>query len=335
MDHRLFEPHQSESEREAPVGDGWPAARMDAMTSLQRAKVAWLCIRLQLAHIAITRDLVGGDLVTSLLIPAVSDANVGYLDADPEISRRHQALGINYPEELRRPANALSIAHSLDLPRETARAKLAALAASGILRRTSRGYVLPTSTLISERFLPAIPRYMNALDDFVGALGLIGAFGLKPHSRLADPVWPVAWAAMRLSTAHLLRETVYARELTRGMSLTACYVLLTVSQNVGGQLRLPPQIPARSGTLAMQGATFEPVRGAAVAAQLGLPEETVRRHLKQLVAAGYLSHGPKGFDVVLDARSLPVWRLFQKRVEANARQLIWRMTTTGIVPPTH
>lgn len=331
----MFEPHQSQLEREAPASDGWPAARTDAMTSLQRAKVGWLCVRLQLAHIAITRDLVGGDLVTSLLIPAVSDANVGYLDADPEISRRHQALGINYPEELRRPANALSIAHSLDLPRETARAKLAGLRASGILLQTSRGYVLPTSTLVSERFLPSIPRYMNALDDFVSGLGLIRAFGLTPGSRLADPVWPVAWAAMRLSTAHLLRETVYARELTRGMSLTACYVLLTVSQNVGGQLRLPPQATPRSGALAMPGATFEPVRGTAIAAQLGLPEETVRRHLKQLVAAGYLSHGPKGFDVLLDARSLPRWRLFQKRVEANARQLVWRMTTTGIIPPTH
>ncbi len=82
----------------------------------------------------------------------------------------------------------------------------------------------------------------------------------------------------------------------------------------------------------MKGATFGPVRGAAVAAQLGLPEETVRRHLKQLVEAGYLSRGPQGFDVVLDARSLPVWRLFQKRVQANARQLVWRLTSTGVVP---
>lgn len=328
----MFESFPSESERELPAVDGWAAGRPDSMTALQRARVAWLCVRLQLAYIAITREQVGGDLVSSLLIPAISDANVGHLDADPEISRRHQDLGTLYPDELRRPANALSIAHSLDIPRETARAKLAGMVASGILHRTGGGYVLPTSTLISERFLPAVPRYMSAVDDFISGLGLIRAFGLKPESRLADPVWPVAWAALRLTTAHLLRETVYARNLTKGMSLTACYVLLTVSQFVSGQLRLPPQIPARSGALAMKGATFGPVRGAAVAAQLGLPEETVRRHLKQLVEAGYLSRGPQGFDVVLDARSLPVWRLFQKRVQANARQLVWRLTSTGVVP---
>lgn len=327
--------HPSGSDRETPAGDGWAAGRADAMTTLQRARVAWLCVRLQLAYIAITRDLVEGDLVSSLLVPAISDANVGHLDADPDISRRHQALDAAYPDDLRRPANALSIAHSLEIPRETARAKLAGMVASGMLQRASCGYVLPTSTLISERFLPAIPRYLRALDDFVAGLGLIRAFGLKPGSRLAEPVWPVAWAAMRLSTAHLLRETAHARALTPGMSLTGCYVLLTVSQFVSGQLRLPPQIPARSGALAMQGATFGPVRGSAVASQLGLAEETIRRHLNQLVAAGYLRRGPQGFDVVLDTRSLPVWRLFQKRVEANTRQLVWRMTTTGVVPPAH
>ena len=327
----MLESFPSKSERELPAGDGWPAARPDTMTAPQRARVAWLSIRLQLAHIAITRDLVGGDLVSSLLIPAISDANVGHLDAHPDISRRHQVLGVNYAEELRRPANALSIAHSLDLPRETARAKLAGLVASGILTRTSSGYILPTSTLVSERFLSAMPAYMNAIDELIGGFGLIRAFGLKPGSGLADPVWPVAWAALRLSSAHLLRETIYARELTSGMSLTACYILLNVSQCVGGQLRLP-QTSARSGALAMPGATFGPVRGAAVAAQVGLPEETVRRHLKQLVEAGYLSRGPQGFDVVLDERSLPVWRLFQKRVQANARQLVWRLTSTGVVP---
>jgi len=302
------------------------------MSRVQRAKVAWLCVRMQLSYVEITRGLVDGDLVSSLLLPAILDANVGHLDADPDISRRHQALDAAYPDELRRPANALSIAQFLDLPRETARAKLAAMVADGVLQRTPTGFILPSSTLISERFLPAIPRYLDALDGFVRGLGLIRAFGLTPDSRLAHPVWPVAWAAMRLSTAHVLRETAYTRELTSGMSLTACYVLLTVCHAVGGQLRLPAQMPARGGALAVLGPTFGPVRGNAIAARLGLPEETVRRHLKQLVAAGYLCRGPGGYDVVHDADCAPVWRTFQKRAEANARQLIWRLATTGVVP---
>lgn len=303
------------------------------MTTVQRAKVAWLCVRLQLAYVAITRDLLDGDLVSSLLVPGILDANVGHLDADPDMSRRHQALDAAYPDELRRPANALSIAQSLDVPRETARARLAGLVASGVLHRTSAGYILPNSTLISEWFLPAVPRYLDALNDFIGGLGLIRAFGLRPGSRLAHPVWPVAWAAMRLSTAHVLRETAYTRELTPGMSLTACHILLTVCQSVSGQLRLSPQMPARGGALAALGPTFGPVRGSVVAARLGLPQETVRRHLKQLVAEGYLCRGRGGYDVVHDARTLPVWRMFQKRAQANSRQLIWRLTTTGVVPP--
>ena len=317
---------------EALANSGWATGGNDALSRVQRAKVAWLCVRMQLAYVEITRGLVDGDLVSSLLVPAILDANVGHLDADPDISRRHQALDAAYPDALRRPANALSIAQFLDLPRETARAKLAAMAASGVLQRMPAGYLLPTSTLISDRFLPAIPRFLDTLDEFVSGLGLIRAFGLKPGSRLTQPVWPVAWAAMRLSTAHVLRETAYTRELTPGMNLTACYILLSVCQAVGGLLRLAPQMPARGGALAVLGPTFRPVRGAGIAARLGLPEETVRRHLKDLVAVGYLCRGPGGYDVVIDPATAPVWRHFQKRAEANARQLIWRLTTTGVVP---
>ncbi len=304
------------------------------MSRIQRAQVAWLCARLQLAFVEITRGVVDGDLVCSLLLPAILEANVGHLDADPDISRRHQALDAAYPDALRRPANALSIAQFLDLPRETARAKLAGMVASGVLQRTPTGYILPTSTLISERFLPTIPRYLDALDAFISGLGLIRAFGLKPGDRLAHPVWPVAWAAMRLGTAHVLRETAYTRALTPGMNLTACFVLQAVCHAVGAQLRLPAQMPARGGALSVLGPTFGAVRGAAIATRLDLSEETVRRHLKQLVEAGYLCRGVGGYDVVHDADSAPVWRNFQKRAEANARQLIWRLTTTGVVPQT-
>lgn len=314
-------------------GADWAMGPNDAMTRIQRAKAAWLCLRLQLAFVEITRGALDGDLTSSLLLPAILDANVGHLDVDPDTSRRHQPLDAAYPDEQRRPANALSIAQFLDIPRETARAKLTAMVADGVLQKTPTGYILPSSTLISERFLPSIPRYLEALDDFVRGLGLIRAFGLRPDSRLAHPVWPVAWAAMRLSTAHVLRETAYARELTPGMSLTDSYVLLVVCQSVGGQLRLTPQMPARGGALSVLNPTFGPLRGVEIAVRAGLPEETVRRHLKRLVETGRLARGPDGYDVALDADTLPLWRLFQKRAQANARQLVWRLTTTGVVPP--
>ena len=304
------------------------------MSRIQRAQVAWLCTRLQLSFVEITRGLVDGDLVCSLLLPAILEANVGHLDADPDISRRHQALDAAYPDALRRPANALSIAQFLDLPRETARVKLAGMVANGVLQRTPTGFILPASTVISDRFLPAIPGYLDALDGFISGLGLIRAFGLRPGSRLAHPVWPVAWAAMRLSTAHVLRETAYTRALTPGMNLTASFVLQAVSHAVGAQLRLPSQMPAGGGVLAVLEPTVGPVRGTAVAARLCLPEEPVRRHLKQLVEAGYLCRVRGGYDLVQNAEMEPVWRTFQKRAQGNARQLIWRLTTTGVVPQT-
>jgi len=303
------------------------------MTRVQRGQVAWLSIRLQLAYAEFTRTLFDGDLVSCLLLPAILDANVGHLDADPLISRHHQGLNATYPDELRRPANALSIASFLDIPRETVRVRLAGMVADGVLHRTEGGYILPTAIQTSERFLPMVPRYLEALNDFLSGLGMIRAFGLEPGSGLAHPVWPVAWAALRLSTAHVLRQTGYARELTAGMSVTGCYMLLHVCQAVSGQLRVSPQMPAGGGALAPLEPCFGPVRGSAIATRLGLPEETVRRHLKQLVAAGYLRRVSGGYDVEHNTMTLPIWRAFQKRTMGNGRQLIWRLTTTGIVPP--
>jgi predicted ArsR family transcriptional regulator len=311
---------------------GWSEGRNDAMSRTQRARVAWLCERLQLAFISVTRSRLDGDLVSSLLLPAILDANVGHLDADPSVSRRHQALDATYPNELRRPANALSIANFLDIPRETVRARLAEMVAAGVLDTAEGGYILPNSTLTSEWFLPAVPQYLDALNDFVAGLGLIRAFGLQADSRLAHPVWPVAWAAMRLSTAHVLRETAYTRAVTPGMSLTASFILLAVSHDVGGQLRLSSQMPASRGALEALGPALGPVRGTALAARLNLPQETVRRHLNRLIAAGYLCRVKGGYDMAPDTGTLAVWRLFQKRAEANARQLIWRLTKTGVIP---
>jgi hypothetical protein len=294
--------------------------------------VAWLSGRLQLAYIGITRDLMEGDLVSSLLLPGILDANVGHLDADPDTSRRHQALDAAYPDALRRPANALSIAHFLDIPRETARAKLTEMLAAGVLHRAADGYILPNGTLISEGFLPALPRYMEAFGEFVSGLALIRAFGLRSDSGLMQPVWPVAWAAMRLSTAHVLRETAYARALAPDLSLTASYILLTVCHGVSGHLRLASHMPVGAGALAVLRPTFGPVRSSTVSARLGLPEETVRRHLKRLVEIGFLCRTSRGYDIVHDGATLPAWRLYQKRSQANARQLIWRLTTTGVIP---
>lgn len=319
-------------DRKSPRNPAGRQGRGDAMSRIQQAQVAWLCGRLQLAYVAINRDLVDGDLVSSLLLPAILNANVGHLEDDPDGGRRHRSLDNAYPDEMRRPANALSIAQFLDIPRETVRAKLTGMVAAGTLQRIGTGYVLPTSVLNSERVLPSLPRFLDALNDFVNGLGLIRAFGLEPESRLVDPVWPVARAAFRFSAAHMLREAVYVRALTSGMCLTTSYVLLTVCQAVSGQLRLAPEMPAGGGVLAALGPVFEPVRGSAVASRLGLPEETARRHLKRLVAAGYLCRSPRGYDLALDVGAVPIWRTFQKRVHANARQLVWSLTTTGIVP---
>ena len=124
----------------------------------------------------------------------------------------------------------------------------------------------------------------------------------------------------------------YARALAPDLSLTASYILLTVCHGVSGHLRLASHMPVGAGALAVLRPTFGPVRSSTVSARLGLPEETVRRHLKRLVEIGFLCRTSRGYDIVHDGATLPAWRLYQKRSQANARQLIWRLTTTGVIP---
>lgn len=296
------------------------------------ARVAWLNTRLTLAFTRATRDLLGGDLVSSLLIPAISEANVGHLDQHPDDTLRHLALDAAYPDALRRPANVMSIAASLEIPRETARYKLEAMLESGLVHRQDNGIILRTETLTSERFLPAIPRYLEAMGEFVADLGGVSACGLRPGQALLRPVWPVAGAVLRLGTAHVLRCIGHLRRFAPGLSLMDSYLLMAVLHETAAHLRPYPGAWDVPDGMVWTPTDRTVVSGLHLARTYDIPVETVRRRLRGLEEGGLLVRKSGGV-ALKNAVLSPGLSALQDRTKIDTRQLIWRLCLAGAIPP--
>lgn len=303
------------------------------VTSRDRtAQVGWLNGRFGLAFIATSRSLVDGDLVGGLLLGAVSNANTAHLDAHPDVARRHLSLDKAFPDEVRRPVNAMSLAESLGLPRETVRQRAARLAERGILRRVDGGFVVPLETLGSEPFLVALAAYLRATEALVNGLAVVGGCGVESGSRMVTPVWPVAWAALRLGTGHALRQTAWLRAVAPHLSLAQAFVYEGLTQACGLQLRLAGEATASPPIAEVP--VHDAVRAADLARDLDLPEETARRHLRALSDAGLIERTPDGFRPVTSDPELTSRWLTRQRLTATAtRQLVWRMVATGLITP--
>ena len=300
-------------------------------TRIRIARVAWLNTRLTVAFTRATRDLLGGDLVSSLLVPAISEANVGHLDQHPDETLRHLALDADYPDALRRPANVMSIAASLEIPRETARYKLETMLESGLVHRQDGGIVLRTETLTSERFLPSIPRYLEAIGDMVEDLGRISACGLRPGQALVRPIWPVAGAVLRMGTAHVLRCIGHLRRFVPGLSLMDTYLVMAILHETAAHLRPYPGALDVPDGMVWTPTDRPAVSGLHLARTYDIPVETVRRRLKGLETGGLIVRNSGGVALNSAVR-LPGLSALQERNKADTRQLIWRLCLAGAIP---
>lgn len=310
----------------AEDGEGGPCTE----TSEQLSLVVRLNIRLCLILMMEARKVAADDLTGALLLGGVMGANLDHLDQRPEDTRRYGTLG-SVDDDERRPVNAKSLSDALGVPRETARAKVGSMVDAGILRRLDHGVILPRSTIQSPEVAALGAAYFAALNDVVSNLALAGACGLCQSKRLAEPVLPVAGAAIRLGVNHVLRTMMYARSLIPGFGLIDVFVLLSVVHLTGTQPALVPGLGhAREGK---SGPHLEPapVRGTAVATFLDMPEETVRRHLATLVDHCLLIKTPQGFDIQDEEGFQRRWLEFQNRNLAMMVQFMWRLRQAGVI----
>ena len=301
------------------------------LARIRAAEIAWLNVRLSLEFIQATRTWIDDDLISALLVAGVLSANVEAAQQQPEELRRFLEPG-GLPDEARRPVNAMSVALSLGIPRETARVKLANLLDKGLLEKRNGGVVLSNGVITSEPFLGAMRHFLTAISDFIEGLAELEACGVLVGDKMADPPWSIGGVATRLVTTHVLRGIDYARELNPALSLTTHYILLSLSHLTGAALRLSPDIPDAASRLLAVNAGHGPVSVAELSRFTRLPDETVRRQVLRLENMELAVRARGGRDINLGNPALiSRWQDFQSRTTVSTRQVVWKLFYAGVI----
>lgn len=301
------------------------------LTRIRTAKVAWLNVKLTLEFIAASRVWIDEDLISALLVAGVLSANAEGIDQNPSDLRRFLEPG-GVPDSVRRPVNALSVALSLGVPRETGRRKIAGLIDRGILVKLDKGVILSSDVILSEPFMAAMSLFLRAIADFVAGLSSIEACGVLDGDRMITPGWSIGGVATRLVTAHVLRGIDYAQQVNPDANLTTRYIHLSLAHLTGSTLRILPAIPRDGGRLAAWKPHLGPVTIAELSRFTRLDDETIRRQVDRLEAVGAVTRTEGGRDINFsDPNLVGRWLDFQSRTKISTSQLVWKLYLAGVI----
>lgn len=237
----------------------------------------------------------GRDVIDGVLLTAISQANVLPITRDPILQRRYASLDQPPPDELRRPVSISAVANSLRIPFETARRRISAMAKLEIVRTSSRGVIIPQGPMDSPLYrILASAHYELVRNLYLRTrpLELVASApsGQAAFSANSQPVRLVN----RLSAHFLLR---LAEPLTEqiGDLVTALILLDVIHANTEhlGDAELSEIEVSADGYLPDR--ERRPVRINTLSARLGIPPETVRRHVNRLVKFGRCEVREEGY----------------------------------------
>lgn len=305
---------------------GQPASPPSAAPSLPWWRVGRATLWYILDTIALSAA--GGDVIGPLISWAIVEANMAVVNQDPELSHRYAALDAPPPDELRRPVSVNAIASSLRLPYETVRRRVVAMTAGGRCVTTPKGVYVPSAALSGPDYEAlAIARY-ERLQGFyreLQALSALGGLNLSPPCAPRHAAAPIR-AANRAISEYILRV---ADELMLRwgdplpglvlMEMTRANVDLTDPKHLTLDAPIPDELRAPISTLAL-------------ARRMGLPAETVRRHVAKLEAAGFCRRAPGGRLAALEQLGQgPGNRHSLADMLANVHRLMSRCAAMGVV----
>lgn len=242
----------------------------------------------------------GRDVIDGLLLVAISQANVAQITRNADLQRTYASLDQPPPDEMRRPVSVSAIANSLRLPFETVRRRIAALTDLGVARAVQRGVIIPTAPLNSPFYRMGAEANYALVRNLYFRLRGIGLLEDLPRPNVPpfDPDRPPVRLVIRLSSDYLLRlaepVTQYMGDLVSGLLLMDVIHANTehLPDTEGGD---------PGGGWSPQGfvpdALRRPIRPTALAERLGIPPETVRRHLQRLVDADQCERTGNGYLV--------------------------------------
>jgi hypothetical protein len=143
------------------------------------ATVSRLAARLSTQHFLRTSEMVsehaGGDLMTGMVLRAVTAGNTGYLDQDPDTFGQFASLEDMPPDDARRPVSIVAVARSLGLSYATARRHISKLMKAGLCIRVKGGVVAPSANMDGPWEHQAMLANMTSLRRLYRALKRAGA----------------------------------------------------------------------------------------------------------------------------------------------------------------
>lgn len=274
-------------------------------------------LALALEMIAATRLVTEGDLVSALILACIVDANIGHLDDGVARSDLAPTVGAEATDALRRPIRCQRIAESLDVPRQTARAKVARLTELGLLISTPAGLILPSSVMTSEPFRPVIAGLLRAKVRFVARIGAAGEGDLRLGERVGEPVWSHSGPLVRVAIRHVLRTVDVARGLLPESAPLVVLIFMALLREATER----------------RGAEFghREVNARLLAESLGIPRETARRRFGELAAHGMLlsRHGAHALDLA----ALPGLHAATETLAADTRRAVRGLRQAGVLGP--
>ena len=242
----------------------------------------------------------GRDVVDALLLTAISQANVAQITRSPELQRTYATLDQPPPDALRRPVSISAVANSLRIPFETARRRIAALIEVGVVTSMPRGVIIPAGPMTSPFYRMASEAHYKLVRDLYFRLRGIGLLENlpRPNGPPFDPENPPVRLVIRLSADYLLRLAepinLHVGDLISGLVLMQVIHANTehLSDTEGGEAdgdwSADTFVPDR---------LRKPIRAAAISERLGIPPETVRRHLSRLVRVDRCERAEHGYLV--------------------------------------
>ena len=275
-----------------------------------------LLSRLTAAFLLDTVAIVRGDdghLIDTLLISAATQANIADVIRQPEL----QAAFADAvpPDELRRPVSINALATSLSLPFETVRRRIAGLAKTGHCVIVEGGVIVPGAVLSAPRYYADAFRGYERLRAFYYQLRDQGLLGSLPPAEtdLSQGPFPIR-AVSRIAGAYVLRVV----ELLASFGSVADS-MITMEVFRSNTERLPHSARGGPGYAEMVGDEHRaPISVGALARRVGMPPETVRRHVGRLEGYGVIVRVDGGLIVPTRFLTRP---LLRRKLVANAGNL--------------
>lgn len=272
------------------------------------------------ASLAFALDVAAGGVgplkpIEALLVLAINQANIAPLRRDPEARAKYGRLDVAAPDEARRPVSINAVAASLGLPFETVRRRIRRLVGEGVCDEAPAGVIVPARFLLSGPYLQTVVAAHHRLRAFYFQLKREGLIG-----RLRDPNYdeddiPIRAAAGLMADYMLRTVDALMREAGDAISGLVLLVLLNGALERDDQGRPAPEVMT--------------VRR--IHQRLGLPEETVRRHLLDLAEEGDCARSGRGYAVTEAMLARTGLRTLLADNETHVQRLLAGLAERGVI----